>query len=189
MELTQKLLSIFVLVNDWLKFAEAKNAILLTFSGAAITAISAYLAAVKETAPSLQLGLIFSLILLGICSLVCAISFLPKTNLENIAWQRLKPSRKRGITVRDTDNFYFFGDLRRYEPVELVDAINKFYLEGLAVDPRKKENVDIAIQLIINADIASIKFGLFTCALWFLVSAISSIPLSMLFSLLIFRHL
>jgi len=43
MDLTTKLISIFQIVNDWLKFAEAKNAVLLAFSGAEITAIITYL--------------------------------------------------------------------------------------------------------------------------------------------------
>ncbi|MBD2527699.1 hypothetical protein [Nostoc sp. FACHB-133] len=42
-EVSSKLLEIFKNINEWLKFAEAKNGILLAFSGAALTYCQCFL--------------------------------------------------------------------------------------------------------------------------------------------------
>jgi len=73
-DISTKLLAIFQNVNDWLKFAEAKNGVLLAFSGAAITATVTLLATAEKFPNSLRIGLLITTILLCICSLICSLS-------------------------------------------------------------------------------------------------------------------
>ena len=92
-EVSLKLLGIFQNVNEWLKFAEAKNGILLAFSGAAITAAITLLATAQNLPNSLKIGLSLTTIFLCICSLICTLSFLPKIDLERLLWVRNRPPK------------------------------------------------------------------------------------------------
>ncbi len=189
MEITEKLLSILQIVNDWLKFAEAKNAVLLAFCGAAITAIITYLSAEETVLNSLRVGLLISTFLLCISSLICSLSFLPKTDIEHFTWQRGRPNRSSQSLLKATDNFYFFNNLRKYDSNSLLEAMDKFYFEDKIPKPYKKEDLDLANQITINSEIASTKFSFFRIALWLLILAILVVPISGFLSLIIYRKL
>lgn len=186
---TEKLTKILLIVNDWLKFAEAKNSIFLAFSGAGITAIITYISAADNIPVFLNIALIVTTFLLSICSLIYALSFLPKTNLEHLIWLRDKPSKKLKITQNDRDNFYFFKDLMKYRTSELLDAMNRFYFKGSLTQPYLKEHLDIASQIVINSEITFLKLRLFTVALVILLVAIGFVPLSLLINLIFYRKL
>jgi hypothetical protein len=189
METTKKLFSILQLINDWLKFAEAKNAVLLTFCGAGITAVITYLSASENVPNSLRIGLVISMSLLCIGSLICSLSFLPKTDMDHFIWLKAKPNRNPKLQLKDTDNFYFFNDLKKYSSVDLLDSINRLYCEGKSIKPYRKEDLDIANQITINAEIASKKFMFFRAALWSLIFSILVTPASLFISLLIYRKI
>jgi hypothetical protein len=180
-DISTKLLAIFQNVNDWLKFAEAKNGVLLAFSGAAITATVTLLATADKFPNSLKIGLLITTILLSICSLICSLSFLPKTNLERV----LPLNRK----YKQDDNFWFYGHLQKYNASDLLEVLNKPYFEDKLNLPYKKEYEDIAGQITINARIAFLKFQVFSYALYFLIASILAIPCLMLVHLIIYRHL
>ncbi|MFM7407517.1 MAG: hypothetical protein ACKO3K_12885 [Cuspidothrix sp.] len=184
-DVSSKLMAIFQNVNEWLKFAEAKNGILLAFSGAAITASITILSTAQNLPNSLKIGLLLTTIILCICALVCSLSFLPKTNLERVLGLR----RNLNPTNPDKDNFWFFGHLQKYKPIELVEALNNHYFDSKLNTPYKKEYQDIAAQITINAEIAFLKFRLFTYAIYFLIASIVVIPCSVLISLVVYRHL
>lgn len=184
-DLSAKLLVIFQNVNDWLKFAEAKNAVLLAFSGAGMTAALTVLATAQNLPRSLQVGLILTTVALNICTLVCGISFLPETNLEKLRWSRTKYSSK--TSIQSTDNLYYFGDLRKYKKTELLDSLNAQYFNLKITPPYSKECEDLAVQITINSEIAFVKYKLFTSALCILISAILLVPASITFSLIFFR--
>jgi len=188
-ELAAKLTVIFENVNDWLKYAEAKNAVLLAFSGAGLTANVTLLAAAQNLFGSLRLGLIASTSLLCIGALICTLSFLPKVNLEKIFWVRSNPSRRLTSQTNDDDNFYYFGHLKKYSPDELLDALDRLYLNGRVQPPFSKECKDLAAQVAVNSEIAFLKFQLFTYALYFLISSIAIIPLIIFLKLLIWKNL
>ena len=189
-DVSSKLIAIFQNVNDWLKFAEAKNGILLAFSGAAITATITILSTAQDLPNSLKVGLLLTTIILCICALVCSLSFLPKTDLEKLLWSRKQPSKK-GNNQKDPDknNFWFYGHLRYYDSNELLAALNKHYFDNKLNIPYKKEYQDIAAQITINAEIAFLKFQVFTYAVYVLIASIVVIPCFILFSLVIYRHL
>jgi hypothetical protein len=173
-EFLVKLLAIFQNVNDWLRFAEAKNAALLAFSGTGMTATLTVLATVQSLPVFLRFGLLMSTALLCVCTLLCALSFIPKTNLEKLLWLRSQPAKK--IHSSPADNLYYFGDLRKYSSGELLNAINVYYFDGKIIQPYSKECCDIAAQITINSDIASLKFQTFTYAIYFLIASILSVP-------------
>ncbi|NET36062.1 MAG: hypothetical protein F6K19_29220 [Cyanothece sp. SIO1E1] len=175
-ELLAKLTIIFHNVNDWLKYAEAKNAVLLAFSGAGLIANITLLATAQSLPNSLRTGLILSTSLLSICALFCALSFLPKTNLEQILWLRNSPSRRLPTQSSD-DNFYYFGHLRKYTPDELLDSINKLYCNEIFTLPYEKECRDVAAQITVNSQIAFLKFNFFTWSSYLLVLSIVVIPI------------
>ena len=189
MEITEKMLSIFQIVNDWLKFAEAKNAVLLAFSGTGITVIVTYLSAASNVLNSLQQGSLISMSLLCISALISSLSFLPKTDLERIVWLISKPSRRSKLGLKDSDNFYFFNDLKKYQPVELLSSMNRLYFDDQVELPYKKEDLDLASQIIVNSEIASIKFKFFTASLSILILSFFVTPISLLFSLLLYHSL
>ena len=185
MDITNKLITILQMVNDWLKFAEAKNAVLLTFSGAGITAIVTYISTSTNTPNSLRIGLIVSVVFLCISSLVCSLSFLPKTDIEYFIWAKSKPSRKSISQIKDTDNFYFFNSLKKYEPSDLLESMNRVYFQDQIQTPYKREDLDIANQIILNSEIASTKFTFFRFALWILIFSIFITLVSLLISLIL----
>ncbi|AFZ60228.1 hypothetical protein H6G54_08365 [Anabaena cylindrica FACHB-243] len=187
MDILEKLLKILEIVIDWLKFAEAKNAVLLAFSGAGVTAIITYISAASNIPKSLILSLPASTFILSISSLVCLFSFLPKTNLEHIVWMQGKPSKNFKTLQNNTDNLYYYGHLMKYKNIELLDAMNQLYCDNKISQPYKKEYLDIATQIIINSEIAFLKFRFFTFSLWILIFSILIIPVSVLLNLIIFR--
>jgi hypothetical protein len=188
-EVSSKLTAIFQNVNDWLKFAEAKNGILLAFSGAGLTATITLLATAPKIPNSLNIGLLLTTIFLCICSLICSLSFLPKTNLERLLWLRSRPPKNASYIKKDTDNLWYFGHLQKYNATELLGGLNKYYFEDKLNTPYKKEHEDIAAQITINAAIASLKFQVFTYAVYVLIASILVIPFSILTSLIIYHSL
>lgn len=194
-EVSTKLLAIFQNVNEWLKFAEAKNGVLLAFSGAAITATITLLATAQNIPNSLNFGLLLTTILLCICALICSLSFLPKTNLDDLLWLRDRRNKKSNSQNPIEDNFWYFGHLQKYKPDELLEVLNKPYFNSkldiakLADKKEYKEYQDIAAQITINAEIAFLKFEVFKYAIKVLIASILTIPLSMVISLVIYRHL
>ena len=186
-EITVKLTAIFQVAVDWMKFAEAKNAVILAFSGAGITAIVTSLSTTSKLSQSLYIGFLTSIVFLCITSLVCAISFLPKTDLEHIVWLNKKPSKKSGKSIKDTDNLYFFEELQKYNSMELLEAINKHYFENKIQLPYKKEYLDLANQIVINSKIASMKFQLSGVSVWLLIVSMCSIPSILILHFMIYR--
>jgi len=186
-DITPKLLTILQMVNEWLRFGEAKNGILFGFSGAGITATITYLSAAPKNSMSIQIGVLITTFLLCVCALVCALSFLPRTNLEYLVWRKSEPRRKLKSKQDDNGNFYYFGHLLNYQADELLEALNRLYFEGNVKNIKQKEYLDIANQIVINSEIAYLKYRLFLVALYLLILAISSIPICLIFSLIIYH--
>ncbi len=175
--LSVKLFSLFQNVNDWLKFAEAKNAVLLAFAGAGMTATLTVLVSAQNLFNSLRWGLISATILLCVCAFLCILSFLPKTDLEKILRVRSSQSEQ----PKPEDNLYFYGHLKKYQAEELLDRLNQTYLSNSPVSqPYSKEAKDLAVQVTINSGIAFIKFEIFRYAVYTLAAAIISVPVFIL---------
>lgn len=134
---------------------------------------------------SIYIGLIIVVSLLFISLLICFLSFLPKIDIEHFVWLKSKPSKKSKFILKDTDNFYFFNDLKKYQPDTLLNSMNRLYFDNQVQTPYRKEDLDIANQIIINSEITSIKLMLFRIALWHLICSIITILFSLLISILL----
>jgi hypothetical protein len=185
--LSQKLFVIFQNVNEWLKFAETKNAVLLAFSGTGMAAIFTLLSTVQNLPNSLRIGLLISTFLLCSCSLICALSFLPKINLDRMLW--VTGNRFQAMAPQAGDNLYYYGHLKKYNAQTLSNAINTSYLNGGIAQPYGKESQDLATQITINAEIAFRKYRYFTCAAYCLSASIIVVPAFALLSLIFNRGL
>lgn len=137
----QTLTDIRDLVNDWLKYAEAKNgAIVGLASAAAAVALAALTERTDEPWP-VALGLGLAEICLVLSLLVGLGSFLPQTNLG-----RLLAGRRRDPT--DEDNLFFYGDLAKYAPRPLAEAVARRYVgDKPGVAPVGDGHVDLAAQI------------------------------------------
>ena len=81
-DLVNKLLGIWNIVNDWLKYADSKNAVMLAFYGAIITGIVSCLGSEFTIPKSLTFGLIVSIVLFSISIILNLVAFLPKTDSD-----------------------------------------------------------------------------------------------------------
>ncbi len=166
-ELENKLLAIYEIVTDWLKYTEAKHAGLLVVSAAGPAAILTVLYSSSQVIPpNLQYCLLASLFFFLLAGGVSLLSFLPRVNRSHwlgLIWD--------WGTKEDSDNLYYFGDLAKYSPTDLMMAISKNYaLKGN--DEASREAVDLCGQIVINSRIVRVKLRLFTCALVCILIAI-----------------
>ena len=174
-----KLVYIFSNVNEWLKFAELKNAGLIAFLIAAISGLLGFIASYQQLNQSLRVGIIFCVAALIISCLVSLSSFLPKVNRLEIIY-----FHEQG-EVLDSDNLLFFCDLAKYDAETLTIKVAKKYFEIDLPNPSKLYT-DIAEQIIINSKITMAKFCFFKTALSFVFLAI---PLLFFVSLIHFLFL
>lgn len=146
---------IFDNVNSWLKYAENKNAYVLAFIGAQVTLI-------KFLDFQTNWRLISSFVFLGLCFLMCIISFFPKTIISswvyNLPKSHQKPSEK--------DNLLFYGHIVKYSIDQYVDKMSKYLKHDIRGD---KYFEDLCAQIVINAGIASAKFDMFKKCFWLML--------------------
>ncbi len=159
-----RLKAILGYANEWLKFAEAKNAALLTFSsGLTFTLLKN--PPPLAISPWFQGAYQFAVALFFLSAIVCLVSFIPQVK---IPW--LSSLRK---TTGD-ENIYFYGDVAAYSPEVLLKTI--YEKSGLGQDKSKmKLELDLAGQIVINSRIALKKFKHFTLAVWTTLGAVISL--------------
>jgi hypothetical protein len=166
-DLESRLLRLLTMVNDWLKYAEAKNSLVVGLSSAGLFGS---LTAVPDTIEgSSHHDAALSMLLAGVIALIISLSlslmsFMPRTNLTK--WL----ARRQGSPTKD-DNLYYYGHLAKYIPRNLAQALERRYEprtgRGSRDDPDDLSDgeVEIAEQIVINARITLWKLGLFTPAL------------------------
>ena len=139
------------LTIDWLEFAEAKNAILLSASAAAIFGLLALLRSPDFiTNDTIYACISLSIFLFSISLIHCSLSFIPVTS-----------------TVDSTNNLLSYSDIVKYD--------SKKYLETLSGQENEKPgsfNNDLADLVVSYSKIAMRKYLLFNRAIWFALSAI-----------------
>lgn len=144
-------------VQESMRFAEAKNAALITFNGAALYVL---IEGHSLLPAFIQKFSMFSAIVLIIGITLSIIAFLPsmgsttkppsKVNLET--WQSHK---KMGI--------FYFGHIRKYGDEEFLARVYEFYDEKLS-DPVPRAELDIARQAITLSRITRHKYVFFSIA-------------------------
>ncbi|OEE42452.1 Pycsar system effector family protein [Vibrio ordalii] len=148
-------------VNDWVKYAEAKNAANIAFCSASIWGIFRVMSSSQNLDSYIHAYLMMSISLLAIGLCISFISFIPKLNTP---WFKV-PKREKG------ENLLYFGVARKYSAKSYVEEL----YDG---QPENSDNykVDLmyADQIIINSKVAWAKFKQFDFAVVFTLSAILS---------------
>lgn len=171
----EKLKEIFNNVNEWLKFAEAKNGILIALVGTALLtlldkssdilfldniSISNNIPVIKfdiNFFVSIYLVLLMVFLVIAIC--IILISFLPQTK---------QVFKIKGVKTKN-DNSIFYGDIIKYTPEEYLK-----FIEPNRTDFTKSE-LDYACQIVINSHIAYRKYKYFELALLAILSGILTV--------------
>ena len=172
-ELDKKLDTIFKNVNDWLKFAEQKNAALLVLNVGLIWGVSRVLPTNVEIE-----RLNYWLNFIGYASLIlsaiaCIISFMP---VLNNCWFSQGKRKK-------SDNCLFFGDIAKYDAESYIQLlISKFPESTIKVS---SFDLDYAYQITNNAKIALTKYKWFgvSSKITILGSVLLSVSLTLLLGL------
>ena len=145
-------------VNDWLRFAEAKSAILI--GGCATMCIAIGQSLIKdEVSGLLELYLTLMVIQLLFGLLISLISFVPSLN---IIWLF------RSGEKSDRDNLLFFEHISKYTPTEYLVTLNP---SESSYKFSKMEKY-LAQQIVANSVIARKKYILFKAAIWLVVSGL-----------------
>ncbi|KOF03068.1 hypothetical protein OB69_06935 [Roseivirga seohaensis subsp. aquiponti] len=168
--ITQQLYQVFNNVNDWLKFAEAKNAMLIAFNGASIFGIIKLLSLdFVSNSRFIENYLLFVIISLIFSTVNCLISFAP----------RVKIIKGGFYDSGKVPNVLFFEYLKGKNNLEIIEEVT---------GDRDKENYttlqkDIAEQIKQNSIIASRKYSHFTISVWITISAYITVILAGIFCL------
>lgn len=174
-----RLLALLAIVNDWLKYAETKNSLIVGLASAGLLGSLATLPKAIES--STYYGAAISLLVAGEAALATSVSisltsFLPKTDLE--AWV----ARRVGQT-QSSDNLYYYGHLAKYAPEQLAQTFARRYASAERGDAPSESAVDVAAQIISNARITLWKLRLFVPALLAFVAGVFLLTLSALIGL------
>ena len=186
--LLSKLRETFSLVKDWLKYAEAKSAVLLAFSGAGISSSLSFMTSISSAGFSSLVVNMLAVSTFGMClsAVFSALSFIPKTDPKQLRsnTQRHVTRQLNGSRARE-ENLFFFGHIKHHTSESFIDAINSKYILENIEKPYPREATDIADQIIINSILTSNKLKLFSYGIYTLLVSICVIPLFILVSLLI----
>lgn len=164
-EIDLELRAIFTNVNDWLKFAETKNAALV----AADVAILIGLASLFEKAEGwLLVYLIFLAVFVGLSLVIGLISFLPTTK---IPWLR------RPAVIQKKRNVLYYGHIADNDVESYLEL-----LKGVLAEDSEPSLIGRAYteQIITNSKIAVKKYGYFTTSLFCLLTGIVTLPIAVL---------
>jgi len=168
----ERLRYILSTVNEWLKFAESKNAALLTADGVAVFGILTALGNANLPHSWMLRYVYFCVSLLAIATIVCLLSFIPQLQVPRLVTRR---------SPKGEDNLMFYGDIANYNSFGYLKALyaRERDKQGTIADPIEE---DYAQQIVVNSRIALRKYGYFNVALWLTVLA----ALSPVFSAAIF---
>ena len=135
-------------VVDFLKFAETKNAALLTFASAWTLALINLLTGDRAPAGILGAALWLALILFSATAAVAVISFLPKLNLHALHRDPMQPN-----------NLLYFGHVAECDTAVFQRRVRERYLaqEDQAITDEYLD--DLTIQISANSKIAHVMFN------------------------------
>ena len=154
----ERLRYILSTVNEWLKFAEAKNGALL----AADTAILFGIFKLASELSGLQACVsYFAIFLITSSAVSCLLSFIPKLKIPLLEFER-----KRG----KEDSLIFYGHIARYDPQSYLEVL--FAQSGVEPPTNSSIEIDYAKQIITNSRIALRKYRCFNIGLWLTVAAL-----------------
>lgn len=163
-------------VNEWLKFAEAKNGALLAVNGAVVLGALRLADGRDFFCRWVEYYFYFAIVMGGLSGIVCLLSFLPQTQI---------PSLRVNSSPNEKGSLVFYGDLAGCDPSCYVRALHtQGGTELEAVDAFER---DLAEQAIVNSRIAIWKYQLFSVALWLDVAGLLT-PIGWLILYLVLRR-
>ena len=155
-----RLLPLLTLVNDWLKYAEVKNGVLLTLNGVLLTIIHRLVESLGEHSEVLDYWLWAVTALLLLSMLVGLASFYARTKTFGFDIEKPKNS--------NTHNALYYGNLANMKCSDVLHRLVQKY-DSACPD---QYLTDLADQIIINSKIARRKFALFNFALLITIAAL-----------------
>lgn len=175
----ERLKFIFANVNDWLKFAEAKNGVLIAINGAAIWGMLQNIVVIKTIHPCLHILSYFYIGAAFVSMIVSLMSFLPSLTLTRKAQKEIDEK-----SINDQSLIYF-KHIALFNPAIYLTTL--YHRSGSTDIPKTHNSIelDLAYQIIANARIGLQKYEIFTYALNLaLVGMLIPIPFQILFLIL-----
>ena len=170
MSLEDQLYKIFSNVNDWLKFSEAKNAMIIAFNGASVYGITKTFDLEKVKGSSvLSVYLLIVITLLTFSTICSLISFAPQVRIIKGGW----------YAPDVASNIFFFEYLKTKTAIGILKEVSRKH------DGEEFSNIekDLAEQIRQNSIIASRKYSYFTISVWISIAAYITVPLALIFCL------
>ncbi|MDJ1505522.1 Pycsar system effector family protein [Xanthocytophaga agilis] len=165
----ERLRYIFGNVNDWLKFAETKNGALITLNGACIFGIF-QIENWGNISDNFELWTKWLFVSsLAISTGLALFSFMPYTRSLNA---QSKLNSDNPLDFKSL-NFYFFGHIKFFDDKTFLEVLYKDTNTSIPNLYPKTEEF-LARQIIVNARIASKKYGYFAWAIKFCVLGIAA---------------
>jgi hypothetical protein len=150
--MNDNLLEIFKNVNDWLKHAESKNAMLIAFNGVVIFGlIQSYDLNLIKDDQVLTCVLIVSIILQTVSLLIALFSFSPQLRFNN----------DLDVALKEDKSLIYFEYLSKMPAKYIAKEIT-----GKKYSKIGELDRDLAEQIRQNSKIASIKYTHFRRAVW-----------------------
>ena len=167
-------------ILDSQKFAETKNAALLTFNSAWVIGGSNLLFSEKVLPGWLPLALGLALPLLTLSAFGCLLSFMPVIELKKFLRRRRWLARWMKPSKPHVPSMIYFGDIAAVDPAYFPKKMERQYLPTDGRSMTDAYKLDLANQVAINSFIAARKFRLFTQAVWVTFIAMILISLSII---------
>lgn len=138
-------------VNEWIKFAEAKNGALL---GVDIAILFGFLQFISDT--SSIAWTYFAISLIGLSAISALLSFIPQ--LKEPSFLKRKGGDKETSLI-------FYGHLAKNEPENYIRSL--YSGVGMEISSIASIELDYARQIITNSQVALRKNRYFSVGLWF----------------------
>ncbi|MQX70033.1 Pycsar system effector family protein [Sinorhizobium meliloti] len=148
-------------VIDFLKFAEAKNAALLTFASAWILASVNLLNGSNGLSAVWRIGFTFALPVFVGAAILALCSFLPKTLLSQFYKD---PEQTKALL--------YFGDAATFEPAAYRERIRERYFPPEGESATRNYLDDLSVQITVNSQITTSKLKLFNTGALFVLLAL-----------------
>lgn len=152
-DMKDELNEIFKIVNNLLKYAEAKNATVIALTSGIIYGT---LRLMKGTIP--EFWTMFGYCFVGVGAIVLIMAFISLLPILNRFYSTLKNE------TGECDNVYFFMDIKDYKRAS--DYLNLLYQKAGIEYKENKLEVDLANQIIVNSQITYRKFQIFKLILY-----------------------
>ncbi len=166
---------IFQNINEWLKFAEQKNAALIVLNSGIIWGY----AGIYEFKGSLYSNFenivsLIGLFLILLSTIICLATFHPVLN-------KLKTYKNSG-NICSSDNCFYFGDIAKYSDDEYEKKLKKIlHIKEKDTPQLHFSNISkhLIMQIVTNSKISFDKYKKFTFSLGFTFIAIILLSISM----------